>query len=94
MSFVFDGYLRKPDTKAPYGLLSVDPDAAADVLFVFDRLSLGTVYFTKLLGGIVNIRVPINYSTSNDLTILIMDRDGEFNAAVLDGVKAEIVIPI
>jgi hypothetical protein len=93
MSFVFSGYLRKPDTKSPYGLLSVDPDADADVLFVFDRLSLGTIYFTKLLGGIVNIRVPINYSTSNDLTVLIMDSDGDFNAAVLDGVKAEIVIP-
>ena len=74
------------------GKIDVDCDADAETLTVIDRKSLSVVRNYKMVGNhILSILLPESYATTDTVILMIVDNDGEYNAAVIDGVSAELV---
>ncbi|AUR84404.1 hypothetical protein NVP1055O_28 [Vibrio phage 1.055.O._10N.286.55.E9] len=79
-------------TNAYQSMVVVNCDDATNRCILVDRsdCSLVGCKLTNVTTT-VRFRVPMKYSTSNTLLALILDDDGEFNAAAADGVKAEVI---
>ncbi|GIU15582.1 hypothetical protein TUM4261_32760 [Shewanella sp. c952] len=74
------------------GLLTVEMDAQAEMLFALDRQSGERLaHVVRPSQGLIKLILPFRYTQSNELIIGIVDGDREFNASVLDGVKLELV---
>jgi len=77
-------------TEVPVGLLEIDADPAAERVFVIDRIAM-TVLFHQFCKAdeIVKAVLPDQYTNVNQLTIVMVDDNGVFNAAVEDLHKLE-----
>jgi hypothetical protein len=73
-------------------LLSLDMDTNAERFLVINRVTLN-IEFSALVSptGIAKKIMPVGFSSSSDLIIMILDDDLTYNAAVVDGVKLELV---
>lgn len=71
----------------PVSLLSIDADSAAERLQIFNRKTGELLSHRKLSANNVNIFLPINYSSENNLMCVLLDDNAEFNAAIVDNVK-------
>ncbi|AUR84132.1 hypothetical protein NVP1049O_23 [Vibrio phage 1.049.O._10N.286.54.B5] len=74
------------------GLLRVDVDPAAEFIMVYNRRDF------SLLGAKSNVesnnlrfKIPVEFTTTNNLLVVMLDMDLTYNAVVLDGVKAELI---
>ncbi|MCT8871363.1 hypothetical protein [Shewanella xiamenensis] len=78
----------------PYyqGLVEIDCDVDAELVTVAS-IHLREFNFTQLVrDGFTNkFIVPKKFTTSNDLFVVIFDRDRTYRAAIVDGVKAELI---
>lgn len=80
---------RKPNNDFQ-AVVSVDVDPLAEVCTVFTRGSI-IALGSKPAVSIVNFRVPLVYSTINNLTVCIFDAEREYNAEIIDGIQAELI---
>lgn len=77
-------------SSVPVGLLEVDPDPQAERLFVIDRLSMLVVHHQHCrTGKLLKFILPDRYTTTDQLTVLLVDDSGVFNAAVEDRIRLE-----
>ncbi|AUD59155.1 hypothetical protein AYJ58_06455 [Shewanella sp. Pdp11] len=77
---------------AAQAMIEVDGDRSADRIVLIDRTSLALLIVSRASPtGISRFRVPIGYSTNNELLVGIMDDDLVYNAKFADGVQAEII---
>jgi hypothetical protein len=74
----------------PVSLLELDIDPESERLLVMSRSTLEVLYFNRS-NGAHKVVMPIEYGTLNDLIVMILDDEGQYNAAVLDGVMASVV---
>ena len=74
------------------GLVEIDIDTRAETFFIMDRAQHSVIYacIAPQL-NIAKIIVPLKYGSLNDLVVGILDSDNEYNAFVIDRVKAQIV---
>lgn len=82
--------LLKTTELLPVGVLEIDMDAAAERITVIDRDLLETVY-ANVFTSPLKVVVPIEYATKNGLLVMILDDNAQYNAAVLDGVRASVI---
>lgn len=74
------------------GLLELDIDPLAERFSVIDRNTFACLKFgLRPPSGIVKVLLPVNYATSSDLMVCILDDDRTYNAKVADGVKLQLV---
>lgn len=74
------------------GLLVIDVDVDAEGVFVIDRTSANRLHIgTVPANHVAKIIVPLSYASSNKLLAGIIDADEQYNAAVIDGIRAELV---
>lgn len=77
-------------TPTPMSKLTMDADPQAERFIVLDRsrmMVLRTGDFAS--GHIKSICLPPIYQHMNDILLLLLDDDRQFNAAILDGIKLE-----
>ncbi|WP_351189394.1 hypothetical protein [Shewanella sp. TB4-MNA-CIBAN-0142] len=74
------------------GLIECDLDQSAERLVILDRLTM-YVFTNQLIDErlIIKKLVPLGYVNNNNLMVGILDDNGEYNAAFIDGVKAQLV---
>jgi hypothetical protein len=74
------------------GLVECDADQAAARLVIIDRTTM-LALTNRMTDGkpIIKKLVPIIYANTNNLMVGILDDSGVYNAAFIDGVKAQIV---
>ncbi|MEH6734031.1 MAG: hypothetical protein V7690_05245 [Shewanella sp.] len=73
-------------------VLNVDVDTDAERLVLLNRNPIfvhSTIDISD--SNLVKVRVPMNYATSGELLLILLDDDFNFNAVIADGVKAEII---
>tara|TARA_R110002050_G_scaffold208124_1_gene344144 strand:+ start:1677 stop:1982 length:306 start_codon:yes stop_codon:yes gene_type:complete len=68
--------------------LGVDADPLAERILIIDRAD-SIVINVMFKSGVVVL--PLVYSTTKLLTILMIDNDKQYNGAVVDGVSCELV---
>lgn len=86
------GMFMTPPINRPIGVLQVDMDINAELIFVIDRVTFEVLFVTiRSPSNIVKIQLPISYSVNNNLLIGILDNNSVYNASVADGVMCEIV---
>jgi hypothetical protein len=73
------------------GCVTVDCDVLAERCILFNHKTMTPIGSKAVTGNIVRFRLPLNYTTTFDLCVIIVDADSEYNAAILDGVQAEII---
>lgn len=74
----------------PVGLLEVDADPDAERVFVVDRLSMVVILHQHcLVGEMLKAILPDQYTNANQLTVVMVDDTGVFNAVVEDQIKLE-----
>lgn len=77
-------------TEVPVGLLEIDADPEAERVFVVDRLTMVVVLQSHCAPGqILKAILPEEYTTANQLTVIMVDDTGVFNAVVEDQIKLE-----
>ncbi|MDT3274021.1 hypothetical protein Q4Q54_11055 [Shewanella sp. SP2S2-4] len=76
---------------APFNIaqLVLDLDSLAERYMIADRKS-GEVLVSQRVDK-KTVVCPLNYATSNNLFIVMLDDDMDYNAAIADGVRPEIV---
>lgn len=76
-------------------VLNIDCDINAERIVILDRYNFRVVYtdvnIVRDIANIVQIRVPFDYSSTNDLLIGILDDDRIYDTVFMDGIKAEII---
>jgi hypothetical protein len=94
MFSAMDVYIEQSTELAPLNrsILNIDCDTDAELLTIIDRKSLSVLINQELsTNSIVSILLPESYATGDKVMVIILDNDGEYNSAVLDGVSAELV---
>mgnify|MGYP003626858256 CR=1 FL=1 len=72
--------------------LQLDIDPLAERLLVLNNRQFNVLHASKIkLGGLVNIILPAIYATTGELSVIIFDDNQEYNAAIVDGVKPELI---
>ena len=89
MAFLSNYGLMNSSKPTPVGLLEIDMDASANRIVILDRDSLENLYADGF-NSTLKVVVPIDYATIDGLLVMILDDDGQYNAAALDGVRASI----
>lgn len=73
-------------------MVEVDTDIDAEQVVILERTSLNRIVYQRVAAtGVIQLRVPIIYSTINNLIVGILDDDRIYNAKFIDGVKAELI---
>ena len=72
-------------------LLEVDTDINATRVVIMDRYSAKIIANDLLVGGVFKAIIPLEYSTSNNLIVMIIDDDMTYNCEAIDGVTAEVI---
>ncbi|MGI2222361.1 hypothetical protein [Shewanella oncorhynchi] len=73
-------------------MVSVDVDPNAESVLIFDRhIYKYSFMLSNLSGGIVNIIVPYNYATKNDLVVAITDKELSYQIESVDGIQPQII---
>ncbi|WP_392342641.1 hypothetical protein [uncultured Shewanella sp.] len=72
-------------------MVEVDVDPLAERCIILERNTYNVFGSKSVFNEQMKFRVPIEYSTKSELCIILFDRDKEFNAAIIDGVKAETI---
>lgn len=77
---------------APVGLIDLDLDPTASHVTFIDRTIMRRILSISL-GGVSNIKVvvPINFTITSDIMIIMHSDTLQYNAVVVDGVKAELI---
>lgn len=76
--------------QVPVGLIEIDADPDAEIILIISRES-SEVLFAGVATSLTKVVMPIEYATKNELLVMILDNDRQYNAAVLDGVKASVI---
>lgn len=77
-------------TEVPVGLLEIDADPEAERVIVFDRITMAVVLQRFCRDNeIVKAILPEQYTNANQLTVVMLDDSGVFNAEVEDQIKLE-----
>jgi hypothetical protein len=73
-------------------MIEVDVDSDAERVMIIDRTTGALLYhsFTNSSGFFKKV-VPLKYSLANNIMVGILDDDGVYNCAFIDGVRAESV---
>ncbi len=74
-------------------VVNVDVDIDAERVVILDRRSVISLGNQKVFTSNMMIRVPIEYATSNNLIVGIVDDDNIFAGKFIDGVNAELIDP-
>ncbi|MCF2910803.1 hypothetical protein L1285_21065 [Pseudoalteromonas sp. DL2-H2.2] len=80
-----------PVAPVPIGRLEINHDPYASKIMVLNRKSGELVFATKPSGANTTHLLPLTYTTSAQLLVLMLDNTQVYNAAALDHVQAEIV---
>ncbi|WP_351008859.1 hypothetical protein [Shewanella sp. S1-58-MNA-CIBAN-0166] len=73
------------------GCVTVDCDVLAERCVVFNHKTMTPIRSKAINGTVIRFRLPLKYTTRFDLCVIIVDANTEYNAAILDGVQAEII---
>ncbi|MBB1320615.1 hypothetical protein [Shewanella sp. SR43-8] len=76
--------------QVPVGLIEIDTDPDAEIILIISRES-SEVLFAGVAMSLTKVVMPIEYATKNELLVMILDNDKQYNAAVLDGVRASVI---
>lgn len=73
-------------------MVTVKADKDAERIAIYDRRNLMLITTSNNVpSNIVKIRVPLEFSTSNNLLVGILDDDLTYNAKFLDGCQADLI---
>ncbi|MEL4303117.1 hypothetical protein ACE02Z_16085 [Shewanella xiamenensis] len=73
-------------------MVTVKADKDAERIAIYDRRNLMLITTSNNVpSNIVKIRVPLEFSTSNNLLVGILDDDLTYNAKFLDGRQADLI---
>lgn len=86
---LFDYIMTEPRPRH-VGLVTLDVDAQSSRFCFVDRQTLNPVYMSNDKGHVARI-VPIEYSATPSLMVLMLDDTGQYNAVCNDAVQAEFV---
>jgi hypothetical protein len=71
--------------------LEVSTDVDAERLLIIDRSTFEVIIGHTTKGvAITTMILPVKYSSSSNLCAMIFDDGGEYNAAIVDGITAEL----
>lgn len=77
-------------TDVPVGLLEIDADPEAERVFVVDRITMVVMLHQFCRAGeILKAILPDQYTNANQLSVVMLDDSGVFNAVVEDQIKLE-----
>ncbi|MCL1114696.1 hypothetical protein L2703_13975 [Shewanella basaltis] len=72
--------------------LQVDVDPLAERLLVINNRQFNVLHASNIkAAGLVNIILPAIYATTGELSVIIFDDNQEYNAAIVDGVKPDLI---
>lgn len=74
-------------------VVNVDVDVDAERVVILDRRSVISLGNQKVFNSNMMLRVPIEYATSNNLVVGIIDDNNIFAGKFIDGVNAELIDP-
>ncbi|RPA32611.1 hypothetical protein [Shewanella frigidimarina] len=72
-------------------IVSVDADPLAERCFLIDRTTLDVIGSKPVTTEIIKFRVPLKNANKSSVMVIIVDDDDTYNAAIIDGVQAEII---
>jgi hypothetical protein len=73
-------------------MISIDIDDSATRVLILNRISLDVIANVNVdNAGVLRFRLPLEYGTSNDMLVGILDDTFTYNATFIDGVKGEII---
>jgi hypothetical protein len=73
-------------------MISIDIDDSATRVLILNRISLDVLVNVNVTRvGVLRLRLPLLYGTSNDMLVGILDDTFTYNATFIDGVKGEII---
>lgn len=73
-------------------MVEVDTDIDAEQVVIIERTTLNRMVYQRVAEtGTIQLRVPVEYSTINNLIVGILDDDRVYGAKFLDGVQAQII---
>lgn len=79
-------------TAMTQAMISIDIDDSATRVLILNRLTLSVVANVNVSRvGVLRLRLPLSYGTSNDMLVGILDDTFIYNATFIDGVKGEII---
>ncbi|GGP37284.1 hypothetical protein GCM10009347_01560 [Shewanella algicola] len=83
---------HKSDANIPRAKLTLDVDTNAERVQFIDRKLSRHVRTVRVLTNTTSIIVvlPVEYVTKQDLMIVMVDDNREYNAVIVDGVKCDI----
>jgi len=71
--------------------LEVNVDPAAERLQILNRFNGELIAHRGVNGGNAHVFLPLDYSLSNTLMCVMLDDNGEFNAAIADNVQPMLI---
>ena len=83
----------KSDPNYKQSRLTIEHDPNGERVMVMDRNTGRALHQFKVRTPIMQFYLPERFSRDAHLLCLLLDDDGEFNAAVQDNVKAELINP-
>jgi|TARA_R110002124_G_C8902760_1_gene509950 hypothetical protein len=72
-------------------MVEVDVDPLAERCVIMSRDKLEILGVTSQVSASTRFRLPMQYASTDNIMVLILDKTREYNAAILDGVTAEII---
>ncbi|MFB2661982.1 hypothetical protein [Shewanella mangrovisoli] len=73
-------------------MVEIDTDIDAEQVVIIERTSMVRLVYQRVAAtGVIQLRVPIEYSTINNLIVGILDDDRVYGAKFLDGIQAQII---
>jgi hypothetical protein len=80
-----------PSVPVLVSFLEINTDPAAERLQILNRLSGKLLVHRRTNSGNAQVFLPLYYSSSSTLMCVMLDDNGEFNAAIADNVQPIII---
>nr|KJZ07578.1 hypothetical protein TW77_14875 [Pseudoalteromonas rubra] len=80
-----------PVTPVPIGKLKINHDPYASKIMVINRQTGELIFSTKPSGATTTRLLPLTFTTSSELLVLMLDNTKVYNAAIVDHVQAQVV---
>ncbi|QHS13207.1 hypothetical protein [Shewanella sp. Arc9-LZ] len=90
MSNTLGVFLSKQDQSNIFmGELGLDLDSEGNRVAIFDRTSMQILFIGQ--SSVAKVHLNIKYANTSNLSVILFDDDLVYNAAIVDGVKLEVV---